>query len=126
MDEGCFSSYDLAKIVQLECVDAVVLKVCKSGGLRQCLKTAHLAEAHSIELFGSGLTEAGIGFIASVHLFSTLDLVFPPELNAPAFLDHLVTTTSLTIDQTTVEVPDTAGLGIRPDLDYISAHGFQL
>lgn len=126
VDEGCFSSYDLAKIVQLECVDAVVLKVCKSGGLRQCLKTAHLAEAHSIELFGSGLTEAGIGFIASVHLFSTLDLVFPPELNAPVFLDHLVTTTSLTIDQAVVEVPDTAGLGIRPDLDYISAHSFQL
>ena len=118
VDEGCFSSYDLAKIIQLECADAVVLKLCKSGGWRECLKTAHIAEANSIELLGSGLTEAGIGFAASLHLFSTLDFILPPELNAPAFLDSMVVHGLETRDAVAV-VADQPGLGILPDEDYI-------
>ena len=118
VDEGCFSSYDLAKIIQLECADAVVLKLCKSGGLRECLKTAHIAEANSIELLGSGLTEAGIGFVASLHLFSILDFILPPELNAPAFLESMVAHGIETRDAVAV-VPDRPGLGILPDEDYI-------
>ena len=70
LTRGCFTYFDLAKIARLECADAVVLKVCKSGGLAECFKSVHVAEANSLELLGSGLTEAGIGFIASVHLFS--------------------------------------------------------
>ena len=121
IDEGCFTSFDLAKVVRLECADAVVLKVCKSGGLAECLKSVHVAEANSIELLGSGLTEAGIGFIASVHLFATLDLVLPAELNAPAFLETLAVS-GVEIHDHVVTVPDGPGLGVVPDEDYIKAN----
>lgn len=121
IDEGCFSYFDLAKIVRLECADAVVLKVCKSGGLVECLKSVSIAEGNAIELLGSGLTEAGVGFIASVHLFSTLDLVLPAELNAPAFLASLVAGGIEIVDHV-VTVPDGPGLGITPDEEYIKAH----
>lgn len=125
IDEGCFSHFDLAKIVKLECADAVVLKVCKSGGLIDCLKSANIAESNSIEILGSGLTEAGIGFIASVHLFSTLDLVLPAELNAPVFLDSMVAD-GIEIEDHVVSVPDGPGLGILPDEEYIKAHPINL
>ena len=121
IDEGCFTYFDLAKVVRLECADAVVLKVCKSGGLAECLKSIHVAEANSIELLGSGLTEAGIGFIASVHLFATLDLVLPAELNAPAFLETLAVN-GIEIHDHAVTVPDGPGLGVVPDEDYIKAN----
>ena len=121
IDEGCFTYYDLAKIARLECADAVVLKVCKSGGLAECLKSVHVAEANSLELLGSGLTEAGIGFIASVHLFSTLDLVLPAELNAPAFLETMAAH-GIEIHDHIVTVPDEPGLGVTPDEDYIKAN----
>ena len=121
IDEGCFTYFDLAKVVRLECADAVVLKVCKSGGLAECLKSVHVAEANSIELLGSGLTEAGIGFIASVHLFATLDLVLPAELNAPAFLETLAVN-GVEIHDHVVTVPDGPGLGVVPDEDYIKAN----
>ena len=85
IDEGCFTYFDLAKVVRLACADAVVLKVCKSGGLAECIKSIHVAEANSVELLGSGLTEAGIGFIASVHLFATVDLVLPLNSMLPPF-----------------------------------------
>ncbi|MYC75297.1 muconate cycloisomerase [Candidatus Poribacteria bacterium] len=121
IDEGCFTYFDLAKIARLECADAVVLKVCKSGGLNECLKGVPIAEANSLELLGSGLTEAGIGFIASVHLFSTLDLVLPAELNAPAFLETLAVS-GVQIHEHVVTVPDGPGLGVTPDEDYIKAN----
>ncbi len=125
IDEGCFTDFDLAKIVRLECADAVVLKVCKSGGLEACLKSAHVAEANSLELLGSGLTEAGIGFVASVHLFSTLALVLPAELNAPAFLETLAVS-GITIRDNVVTVPDGPGLGITVDEDYIKAYPLRI
>ena len=121
IDEGCFTYFDLAKVVRLACADAVVLKVCKSGGLAECLKSVHVAEANSIELLGSGLTEAGIGFIASVHLFATLDLVLPAELNAPAFLETLAVS-GIEIHDHVVTVPEGPGLGVVPDEDYIKAN----
>ena len=121
IDEGCFTYFDLAKVVRLACADAVVLKVCKSGGLAECLKSVHVAEANSIELLGSGLTEAGIGFIASVHLFATVDLVLPAELNAPAFLETLAVS-GVEIHDHVVTVPDGPGLGVVPDEDYIKAN----
>ena len=119
IDEGCFTYFDLAKIARLACADAVVLKVCKSGGLTGCLKSVPIAEANSLELLGSGLTEAGIGFIASVHLFSTLDLVLPAELNAPAFLETMAVS-GIQIHDHIVTVPDGPGLGVTPDEDYIN------
>lgn len=121
IDEGCFTYFDLAKIARLECADAVVLKVCKSGGLAECLKSVYIAEANALELLGSGLTEAGIGFIASVHLFSTLDLVLPAELNAPAFLQTLAVS-GVEIHDHVVTVPDGPGLGVTPDEDYIKSN----
>ena len=121
IDEGCFTSFDLAKIARLECADAVVLKVCKSGGFAECIKSVHVAEANALELLGSGLTEAGIGFIASVHIFSTLGLVLPAELNAPAFLETMAVR-GIEIHDHVVTVPDGPGLGITPDEDYIKAN----
>lgn len=121
IDEGCFTYYDLAKISRLDCADAVVLKICKSGGISECLKSVYVAETNAMELLGSGLTEAGVGFIASVHLFSTLDLALPVELNAPVFLDNMVAS-GVEIHDHIVTVPDSPGLGITVDEDYIKEH----
>jgi muconate cycloisomerase len=89
-----------------------VLKVCKSGGLRECGKSSAVAEAHGMGLLGSGLTESGVGLAASVHFFSTLDTLLPPELNGPEFLADLLVD-GLEIDGARVRVPDAPGLGVR-------------
>ena len=70
---------------------------------------------------GSGLTEAGIGLAASIHLYSTLDLVLPPELNGPRFLADLFVD-GLTIRDNTVKVPDGPGLGIEVKEKVIRNH----
>ncbi len=112
IDEGCFSSFDVARIAVLEAADLVVLKVSKSGGITNCAKSAVVSEAHGLGLLGSGLTDAGISFMASIHLYSTLDLLLPPELNGPQFLADLFAD-GIEMDGVSVKVPDEPGLGIR-------------
>ena len=112
IDEGCFSSFDVARVAEMRAADLVVLKVSKSGGVTNCAKSAVVSEAHGLGLLGSGLTDAGISLIASIHLYSTLDLLLPPELNGPQFLGDLFAD-GIEMDGVSVRVPDGPGLGIR-------------
>ncbi len=121
VDEGCFSSYDVARLARMEACDLVVLKVAKSAGPFGCQKSAAVAEANGLGLLGSGLTEGGIGLAASVHLYSTMDLLLPPELNGPKFLTSLWVE-GLDVKTNIVTVPDAPGLGIRVDEKAIRAH----
>lgn len=125
VDEGCFSSFDVARIAELRAADLLVLKVCKSGGLRECLRSAAVAEAHGMGLLGSGLTETGVGFAASVHLFASLDILLPPELNGVQFLEKMWVH-GLEIDGANVTVPDAPGLGVVVDEEEIRRHAFEV
>ena len=121
MDEGCFSSYDVARLARMEAGDLVVLKVAKSAGLWGCQRSAIVAEANGLGLLGSGLTETGLGLTAAIHLYSTLELQLPPELNGPEFLTDLMVD-GLEIQGATVTVPDGPGLGIKVREDKIRAN----
>jgi len=125
IDEGSFSSFDVARAAVLDAADLVVLKVPKSGGVTNCYKSAVVAEAHGMGLLGSGLTDAGISLIAAVHLYSALDLLLPAELNGPQFLADLFVE-ELEMDGVTVRVPDAPGLGIEVPEDKVRANQLAL
>jgi muconate cycloisomerase len=118
IDEGSFSAEDLARTIALGATDMVVIKICKSGGLRNAMKTAAVAGANGTEILASGLTDCGIGFAASLHLFSTMKLALPAELNGPELLDSLYVE-GLTITNATATVPDGHGLGVVVDEERI-------
>lgn len=121
IDEGSFSSFDVARAAVLDAADLVVLKVPKSGGVTNCYKSAVVSEAHGLGLLGSGLTDAGVSLIAAIHLYSTLDLLLPPELNGPQFLADLMVD-GMEMDGVTVTVPDGPGLGISVPEDRVRAN----
>jgi muconate cycloisomerase len=116
IDEGSFSATDLAKAIRFQAADMVVLKVCKSGGVRKCLETAAVAKANGIELLASGLTDCGVAFAAAIHMFSTLKLTLPAELNGPELLQDMVVK-GLDIRGGVAKVPAGPGLGVEPELD---------
>jgi muconate cycloisomerase len=116
IDEGSFSATDLAKAIRFQAADMVVLKVCKSGGIRKCLETAAVAKANGIELLASGLTDCGVAFAAAIHMFSTLKLTLPAELNGPELLQDMVVK-GLDIRGGVAKVPAGPGLGVEPELD---------
>jgi muconate cycloisomerase len=125
IDEGCFSSFDVARMARMDAADLVVLKVPKSGGVTNCYKSAVVAEANGLGLLGSGLTDAGVSFTAAIHLYSTLDLLLPPELNGPQFLTDMMVD-GLEINGATVTVPDQPGLGITVPEDKLRANRLKL
>lgn len=125
IDEGCFSSFDVARMARLDAADLVVLKVTKSGGVTNCYKSAVVAEANGLGLLGSGLTDAGVSFMAAIHLYSTLGLLLPPELNGPQFLSDMMVD-GIEMEGVTVTVPDKPGLGIDVPEDKIRAARIQI
>jgi muconate cycloisomerase len=125
IDEGCFSSFDVARMARLDAADLVVLKVPKSGGVTNCYKSAVVAEANGLGLLGSGLTDAGVSFMAAIHLYSTLDLLLPPELNGPQFLTDMLAD-GMEIKGSTVTVPDKPGLGITVPEQKLREHRLKL
>jgi muconate cycloisomerase len=114
VDEGCFSAEDVARIARMEAVSLVVLKVCKSGGLRDCLRSAAVASANGLGLLGSGLTESGVGFVASLHFFAAVPTLLPPELNGVQFLESMLVS-GLEVEGALARVPDAPGLGVEVD-----------
>lgn len=118
IDEGSFTAADLARTIALGAADMVVIKICKSGGLRNALKTAAVAGANGIEILASGLTDCGIGFAASLHLFSTMKLALPAELNGPELLENLYVE-GLDIANGVASVPNGPGLGVFVDEERI-------
>jgi muconate cycloisomerase len=125
IDEGCFSSFDVARMARLDAADLVVLKVPKSGGVTNCYKSAVVAEANGLGLLGSGLTDSGVSFMAAIHLYSTLDLLLPPELNGPQFLTDMMVD-GIDMKGVTVTVPDLPGLGITVNEDKLRANRLKL
>jgi muconate cycloisomerase len=125
IDEGSFSAQDLARAIRLEAADLVVVKVCKSGGLRNALKTAQTALAGGLEILASGLTDCGVAFAAALHVFSQLDLALPAELNGPELLSDLYVD-GLTITNAIATVPNSPGLGVEVDEERIRAESVDL
>ena len=125
IDEGSFTAQDLARTIQLEAADLVVVKICKSGGLRNALKTAQVALSGGLEILASGLTDCGIGFAAALHLFSQLELALPAELNGPELLSDLYVE-GLTITKAVATVPTAPGLGVQVDEERIRAESIDL
>ncbi|GAA2306241.1 mandelate racemase/muconate lactonizing enzyme family protein [Streptomyces violaceusniger] len=125
IDEGSFTAQDLARTLRLDAADLVVVKICKSGGLRNALKTAQVALAGGLEVLASGLTDCGIGFAAALHLFSQLELALPAELNGPELLADLYVE-NLDIVAATATVPSGPGLGVEVDEERIRAESLDL
>jgi len=125
IDEGSFTATDLARNATLGAADMVVIKVCKSGGLRQALKTAAVGKALGLEILASGLTDGGIGFAAALHLFAQLELALPAELNGPELLAELYVD-GLEIVDAVATVPTGPGLGVTVDEQRIRAEAVPL
>ena len=125
IDEGSFTAQDLARAFRLDAADLVVIKIAKSGGLRNAHKTAQVGLAAGLELLASGLTDCGVGFAAALHLFSQLETALPAELNGPELLADLYVD-GLQITDAVATVPTAPGLGVEVDEERIRAEAQEL
>lgn len=67
-DEACWDHEDARRLLDLEAIDGINIKISKSGGLYKALKILRIAEAENIPVQIGGFLESRLGFTAAAHL----------------------------------------------------------
>ncbi len=77
-DESVKTSADVARYAGA--VDGVVVKLMKTGGIREALRTIHTARAHGMGIMLSCMVESSLGVTAAAHLAPLCDYL---DLDGP-------------------------------------------
>ena len=97
------------------------VKIAQSGGLHAAGEVASIAASAGIGLYGGTMLEAGVGTIASAHLFATFpSLDWGTELFGPLLLTEEILTEPVAYADFSMPVPTGPGLGIALDEEKIA------
>mgnify|MGYP002641381738 FL=1 len=127
IDEGVYTAHDLITLIKLEAVDAVNIKVLKTG-LTGGKQIAAIAEAAGLPCLVGSMFETGIGTAASVHFaLSTRNVTHTSECGFPVVLKEDVIEGDIYSELSESyawNVPQGIGLGVRlksnVDMDLVS------
>jgi muconate cycloisomerase len=120
-DESLHGPEDAFDLAAQAAADVFAVKVAQSGGLQAAGRVGAIADAAGIGLYGGTMLEAGIGTIASAHLFATFPkLAWGTELFGPLLLTEEILAEPLAYGDFALKVPDKPGLGIALDEDRIN------
>ncbi|CDZ94121.1 muconate cycloisomerase family protein [Pseudomonas saudiphocaensis] len=115
-DESIESVEDAFSLAADGAASIFALKIAKNGGPRAVLRTAHIAQAAGIALYGGTMLEGSVGTLASAHAFLTLNqLTWGTELFGPLLLTEEIVTQAPEYRDFQLHVPRTPGLGLRLD-----------
>ncbi|WDY59954.1 muconate cycloisomerase family protein [Pseudomonas sp. PSKL.D1] len=115
-DESIESVEDAFSLAADGAASVFALKIAKNGGPRAVLRTAQIAEAAGIALYGGTMLEGTIGTLASAHAFLTLkQLTWGTELFGPLLLTEDVVSEAPVYRDFELHVPNTPGLGLALD-----------
>jgi muconate cycloisomerase len=112
---GPEDAYDFAKKAA---ADVFAVKIEQAGGLFAAKQVQAIADAAGIALYGGTMLEAGIGTVASAHVFATFPrIAFGTELFGPLLLTEELLVEPLRYGDFALQVPNGPGLGISLDKD---------
>jgi L-alanine-DL-glutamate epimerase-like enolase superfamily enzyme len=105
-DESVKTSRDVVRLAGA--VDGVVVKLMKTEGIREALRTIHTARAHDMQVMLSCMVESSVGVTAAAHLAPLCDHV---DLDGPLLIrnDPYV---GLTYDGAMITLPGEPGIGV--------------
>jgi muconate cycloisomerase len=114
------SAYDFASHAA---ANVFAVKIEQAGGLVAARQVQAIADAAGIALYGGTMLEAGIGTVASAHVFATFpSLAFGTELFGPLLLTEEILEEPLDYSDFALAVPSGPGLGIALDEDRVAFH----
>ncbi len=115
-DESIECVEDAFNLAREGAASVFALKIAKNGGPRAVLRTAMIAEAAGIGLYGGTMLEGGIGTLASAHAFLTLNtLAWGTELFGPLLLTEDILTEPPLYRDFQLHVSTAPGLGLAID-----------
>lgn len=120
-DEAVTGPEDALELVRGACADVFALKIAKSGGIYGMMRTAAIADAAGVSLYGGTMLEGSIGSIASAHGFAALpQLAWGTELFGPLLLKDDIVTARPEYRDFDLHLPEGPGLGLHIDEDKLA------
>jgi len=120
-DEALYGPEDAFDLARQAAADIFALKVVKSGGLHATRRTAAVADAAGVSLYGGTMLEGTIGTLAAAHCYSSLPhLQWGSELFGPLLLGDDIVAAPLRYQDFELHLPDGPGLGVELDEDKVA------
>lgn len=122
-DESLATVEDAFLLAKEKAANIFSLKIHKSGGMKNTIKIAGIAEAAGISCFGGTSLESSIGTAASLHALATIpNLDFGSELFGPTWLADDPVKEPLLIKNGFIHVPNKPGLGVELDHEKVEKY----
>ena len=116
-DESIFSYKDAKKILDLEAVDYVNIKLAKTAGITEALKLADLCKEYSVKCMIGCMLEGPISVAAGVHVASAkADIINMIDLDAVALLISHPVNTDIKFNESKIKLINKIGLGVEYNL----------
>jgi len=106
IDESARTARDVAAHAGI--VDGVVIKLMKTGGIREALRAIHTAQALEMQVMLSCMVESSVGVTAAAHLAPLCDYA---DLDGPLLIKD-DPYRGLEYDGAKMSLPDLPGLGV--------------
>ena len=112
-DESVFSLRDARRLLEMEAVDYLNIKLAKTGGISQALALADLAASYGTKCMIGCMLEGPISVAAGAHLASAkADTVTMVDLDAVALLEHYDLQSDIRFDESRITLGNRPGIGI--------------
>jgi o-succinylbenzoate synthase len=112
-DESIFSVKDARKLLEMEAIDYVNIKLAKTAGITQALALADLSKSFGVKCMIGCMLEGPISVAAGVHVASAkADIITMLDLDAVSLLASHPVETSIVFDESEIRLSEDIGLGV--------------
>jgi len=112
-DESIFSVKDARKLLEMQAIDYVNIKLAKTAGISQALELADLSKEFGVKCMIGCMLEGPISVAAGVHVASAkADIITMLDLDAVSLLASHPVETSIEFNESEIILGDAVGLGV--------------
>lgn len=112
-DESIFSVKDARKLLEMQAIDYVNIKLAKTAGITQALELADLSKEFGVKCMIGCMLEGPISVAAGVHVASAkADVITMLDLDAVSLLSSHPVETSIVFDESKIILSNRVGLGV--------------
>ena len=112
-DESIFSVKDARRLLEMQAIDYVNIKLAKTAGITQALQLADLSAAFGVKCMIGCMLEGPISVAAGVHVASAkADIITMLDLDAVSLLASHPVDTSIVFNESEIKLSEDIGLGV--------------
>jgi len=112
-DESVFDTHDARRLLEMQAVDYINIKLAKTGGINRALELADLAGSYGVKCMMGCMLEGPFSVAAGVHVASAkADTITMLDLDAVSLLACHPAHTEIVFDESRIVLSEENGLGV--------------